>query len=572
MEGLGFVRSSVWCINLVGMEVYVTSRRIRMPLVALAGLLLVVLVSMLALPARRARANDIGSFAAFRNTKMAAAGYGGIRRIGEGTITLSGVNGTVTQAFLYWHGPTNSSDSSANATVTFAGRSVTGEQIGFSDDNCWDFQNSQAYRADVTALVTGNGSYTLKDFRKGNAEINGASLIVFFNDSDATTNRDFVLFDGNDSNINNPFDANGWNVTLPGITYTSGQASISLHVSDGQASSNFADDALILNGNVLAPRGQVFSGDSVPNGPSASSTSGGLWDIKSYDITSALSPGNNTLRLTTGQNSDCLSLIVAVINLPAGAAPPVLPPRTPPTTPPADDTRPADPDPALISVAQMPVPNHAVAPGNRVVYTIEVVNHGRGRAKEVTVLMPFNPGFVRVVDASFTSPKAWVSSLGNDFLEFRTGPIASGGDILTATIRLEVAQNAPVATSLAGRLSFDWADSAGGGKGRSNLTILAVGAADDNRPFYSSDVSPSSGPNSARRSLSSPIFVPFEPVAFWYNLPNRQVEEAGILRADENGLIDAAFTPVGLGRNTYQIVVYGNWSRMTTVGNFTVDN
>jgi len=40
---------------------------------------------------------------------------------------------------------------------------VTGVNIGFSDDNCWSYLNSQAYRADVTELVRrhGNGTYSL---------------------------------------------------------------------------------------------------------------------------------------------------------------------------------------------------------------------------------------------------------------------------------------------------------------------------------------------------------------------------------------------------------------------------
>ena len=65
-------------------------------------------------------------------------------------------------------------------------------------------------------------------------EINGVSLIVFFDDGDDTNNRDIVMFDGNDSNVNNNgFDADGWNFSLTGINYDSGTASMDVHVSDG---------------------------------------------------------------------------------------------------------------------------------------------------------------------------------------------------------------------------------------------------------------------------------------------------------------------------------------------------
>jgi hypothetical protein len=274
---------------------------------------------------RPTSANDIAPYQTVFSTDVTAAGYGGMRTIGTGTIHLTGVSGTVTKALLYWHGPTNLTDPDANAAVTFAGEEITGTNIGFSDDNCWEYApsqayaNSQAYRADVTSLVTGDGDYALGNLIKQNVEINGASLIVFFDDGNDTNNRDVVLFDGNDSNIPNIYDADGWNVTLSGINYTSGTASIDLHVSDGQS---FPDDALILNGTTtLASAGAIFQGDSVLFGPSAGQTNGGLWDIKSYNVTADLTPGPNTLTLTTGVNSDCLSLVVAAVNLPAGAAP-----------------------------------------------------------------------------------------------------------------------------------------------------------------------------------------------------------------------------------------------------------
>ena len=99
-------------------------------------------------------------------------------------------------------------------------------------------------------------------------DINGTSLLVFYDDGNDANNRDVVLFDGNDSNVpGNGFDADGWNVSLPGINYTSGTAGMDLHVGDGQS---FDDDDIILNGaTTLASGPAVFQGDSVPNGASA---------------------------------------------------------------------------------------------------------------------------------------------------------------------------------------------------------------------------------------------------------------------------------------------------------------
>jgi len=267
-----------------------------------------------------ASASDLTLFKTVYDTDFVSAGYGGMRGVGTGTIALSGVTGIVTEAYLYWHGPTNaaSTNTGANANVNFKGTDITGTFLGISDNNCWGFSNGMAYRANVSSLVTGNGDYSLANFKKSGVDINGASLIVFFNDGNSANNRDVVMFNGNDSNIPNPFDANGWNITLNGINYTSGDANAEFHVSDGQT---FGDAAVIANGVTIAAAGNVFQGDSVPGGAGGPSD-GFLWDIKDFSVTSLLNPGLNNLNITSGVNSDCLSCVLIAIDLPTGAAPP----------------------------------------------------------------------------------------------------------------------------------------------------------------------------------------------------------------------------------------------------------
>jgi hypothetical protein len=280
-----------------------------------------------------ANAGSLAPFATVPNTDFTWFGYGGIRGNGTGAITVSGVTGTVTYAVLIWQGPTNNAtDNAANAVVTFNGTSVTGTNIGNSSDNCWGFTNSRAYQANVTSLVTGNGAYSLANFRKATApvaDINGVSLLVFYNDGNATNNRDYAIFLGNDSNQSNSFDPVGWSAALNGITYTSGTATMRLIVADGQS---FSDNGFAINATTVLPAGNNWNGvggglNGVVNGPSASGTSGGLWDHSSTDITARLTVGNNNLALTdVGGSSDCLSLIGAIFDLPGGSAPPGPPP------------------------------------------------------------------------------------------------------------------------------------------------------------------------------------------------------------------------------------------------------
>jgi len=261
-----------------------------------------------------ASATDLTFFKTVFNTDFTSAGVGGMRGNGTGSISLSGVTGPVTEAYLYWHGPNNNGNVMNNATVNFNSNSVTGTFLGVSSDNCWGFANSLAYRADVTSLVSGNGTYSLANFVKGGSDVNGVSLITFYNDGNSANNRDVVMFQGNDSNISNPYDANGWNITLAGINYTSGTASAQFHVGDGQT---FTDDALIANSTTVAPVGGIFQGTTVPNAGHHQT----LWDIRDFNVTSLLSPGLNTLNISTGVNSDCLSCVLIAVDLPAGAAP-----------------------------------------------------------------------------------------------------------------------------------------------------------------------------------------------------------------------------------------------------------
>ena len=263
-------------------------------------------------------------YGTFFSTDVKSAGVAGMRNVGSANLALSGVSGTISRAYLYWHAVTNTENTHVLETVLVDGTPVTGSNIGFSDDNCWGYQNSQAWVADVTNLVRakGNGTYALTGFG-GNvpafqANANGASLIVIYQDGSTANDRDVVLYHGNDSNMPNIYDANGWNVTLQDINYSGGAASMQLHVADGQA---FDDGAVFVNGQTLLPAGPNFDGNTVPSANNGPANNGTLWDIRTFNAVPFLNPGNNDLVLTSGPGADCLALVAAIIDLPKGAAP-----------------------------------------------------------------------------------------------------------------------------------------------------------------------------------------------------------------------------------------------------------
>lgn len=276
------------------------------------------------------------------NTDFGKFGVGSMRDSGLGTLVVSGITGTVTKAVLYWHGPTNSTDTTVNANVNFQGSAITGTNIGVSADNSWGFVNSQAYRADVTALVIGNGNYSLGNFRKSNARANGAELLVFYDDGNTANNRNVVVYSGNDGNMafNNPPDAQGWGGTFETPTYDSGPAWLHLAVSDGQGGSS-TDSTLTVG---TWAQFMVFDGSSV-------GAVNSLWDSQRFDISSTLSQGLNTLSYSTPMGQDAISLIVAALDF---AAPP----------PQAD-----------LSITKTDGITNA-APGESVIYTITASNAG----------------------------------------------------------------------------------------------------------------------------------------------------------------------------------------------------
>jgi hypothetical protein len=280
-----------------------------------------------------ATAGPLVYFDTVTNIDYAYFGTGGMRGNGTGSIAVTGVTGTVTRAVIHWHGPSNSTDPTAGAAVTFNGTDIVGTSIGFADDNCWGFANSQAYYAEVTGLVSGDGTYSLTNFLGSGFDMNGVTLELFYDDGNGTNNRDIVMFHGNDSNITSVFDPDFWQAALAGINYSGGDASVVLTVADGQ---EFGNDETVFFNSSLTGTHNLFTGPSF-NGltvPKTGAFAQNLWDVTSADISSFLGLGiNNCSIFTTNVAGDCLGLISVSFNLPAGAAPP--PPDAAPVPEPA---------------------------------------------------------------------------------------------------------------------------------------------------------------------------------------------------------------------------------------------
>ncbi len=228
-------------------------------------------------------------------------------------------------------------------------------------------------------------------------------------------------------------------------------------------------------------------------------------------------------------------------------------------------------DPAEVDVVLIAGPNHQVVAGGTLTYNIVVTNRGPGRTRDVTINVPFNPTLTAVAGASFTSDTAWVSELGDDYFEIKTGAIGSGGAVMTATVELVVSPNAPLDASLAVRGSFEWDDDDDDGSSFTNATIVTIGGQNINRDVYIMPVSPARATLGTNINFVSEIFVPEEPIGIWVEASTGQNLEVGTFNAGENGGIDFTLLTGNLITGRHKLVMQGLWSNFASVGEFELE-
>lgn len=107
----------------------------------------------------------------------------------------------VDTAFLYWTVSYNAGSSttpsvnltnSAGVTASYPAV-MTGQDVS----KCWSELGSRGFRANVTAAVSGNGTYTINSIAGNTAwEVDGATLIIIYRNTSATWKGSLILDDG----------------------------------------------------------------------------------------------------------------------------------------------------------------------------------------------------------------------------------------------------------------------------------------------------------------------------------------------------------------------------------------
>ena len=145
------------------------------------------------------------------------------------SLTVSGIPNcaTILKAYV-WYG---ASSPTSNTGFTFNGTPYTSILIGTGIDKCWSLGGTQNYRGDVTASVTGNGTFTFSSSIGSNG-VDGVTLMVIFSDPNATYQGTIRINDG--AIVSNSGGASAQTMTGLSVCATSSFGNAFLIVSDMQ--------------------------------------------------------------------------------------------------------------------------------------------------------------------------------------------------------------------------------------------------------------------------------------------------------------------------------------------------
>jgi hypothetical protein len=245
-----------------------------------------------------------------------AAGIG-MRNLGYGTISITGIpaGATVKSATLLWDILADSAGPSFTQG-TLNGQAFTGTQWASGASPCWPTDANFSYEADVTSLVTGNGSYKLAGFATGQSDgadpwtsgsiaplDEGASLVVVYQlasmpEVNVQIGEGATETAGGDTA----------SATLDGFTVgANASATTTYIVADGQESGNTAS----FDGTTLA--GVSFPGNDPQAVPHYSQ--GNLWDTVTGNVSSYLRQGDTSATIGVTGNDDCLVWVGQVLSV-----------------------------------------------------------------------------------------------------------------------------------------------------------------------------------------------------------------------------------------------------------------
>jgi hypothetical protein len=214
-------------------------------------------------------------------------------------VTLSGIpaGATIVQAYANWSYETDTLGDPSEANIAINGNPVAGAETGLATpDLVWSHNGTDAYTANVTGLITGNGLYTISgavDSATTSSYGEGLSLLVVWSAPSAPLTQ-VDVYDGLTTTTSGGGNAT-FNFDSP---YQGGPTHFFINGLDGQTA--FTDQSF-LNGNALAQGGPI--GGVGPLGNSMEGLVGpnptdNLYDSFEGDSSSYMNIGDTSLTVS----------------------------------------------------------------------------------------------------------------------------------------------------------------------------------------------------------------------------------------------------------------------------------
>lgn len=240
-----------------------------------------------------------------------------------------------------------------------------------------------------------------------------------------------------------------------------------------------------------------------------------------------------------------------------------IPPPTPTPEPPVKT--------ANVVVAIWPKPSIIVGRGAWLEYEIRLRNTGEGTATQTEVVFPYNRQQVTLSHTSLDSRAGdWMRAIGDNSYTVSFGSLGPGAERI-GRVFLRVGENLPNQSLLDVRARYSWQDQGSGGSRNANWTPVLVGSGPADAPYFWMSVTPTQGAAGTLHRFFSNRLLPGEGVSTWLNVPGggvRALDLRGV--ADSQGMVTLDYRSSGLTPGVYQLVLYGQSSRLTGVVSFVV--
>src|SRR3989344_1625677 len=254
--------------------------------------------------------SDLTHFETFELRGNYTAAGVGLRGRTWGIITLSNIpiGASIHKAYLYWRFLDNGLLVSEQ-NLTLNGIPILGTEIGNGEDTCWSRTYSRAFRADVTPLIAGNGTYMLAGIANQSSLLaQGASLVVVYADENGVL-RTVIIQDGNgvinNGNIHLATTIDGF---IASDTGDGVSAKTTFIVGDGQ---NFTDTIAVTAGLGTFTLENPLKGSE-----------GGLWDTDTYNVSPYAADGDTSATARISRGTDCLNWVAQIFSVTSGTSAP----------------------------------------------------------------------------------------------------------------------------------------------------------------------------------------------------------------------------------------------------------